>query len=134
MLYIVSPDAGGFNGMSIGEAASGAGMAHGRMNIFHHFGSGGPQSAEPWFSMANMYEPGAFDPAAMAELQTRGVVLFMYSPTAPGPVFDLFLDTAQRIARALGGDILTAEREPLTAMAALALRERVVSANGKTSN
>lgn len=134
MLYIVSPEAGGFNGRSISEAANGAGMAHGRMNIFHHFGSGGPQSAEPWFSMANMYEPGAFDRAAMAELQTRGVVLFMYSPTAPGPVFDLFLDTAQRMARALGGEILTAEREPLTAMAAMALRERVVSANGQPSN
>lgn len=134
MLYIVSPNDSGFNGLSISEAASGAGMAHGRMNIFHHFGSGRPQSAEPLFSMANMYEPGAFDRAAMAELQTTGLVLFMYSRTAPAPVFDLFLATAHRLARALGGDILTAEREPLTATAALALRERVVLANRKPSN
>ena len=134
ILYIVSPDDTGFNGLSISEAARGAGMAHGHMNIFHHFGSGGPPSSKPLFSMANMYEPGAFDRAAMAELQTTGVVLFMYSPTAPAPVFDLFLDATQRMARALGGDILTAERQPLTATAALALRERVVSANGKPSN
>lgn len=136
ILHIVSPDETGFNGVSIREAASGAGMVFGRMDIFHHFGSGRPQSAEPWFSMANMYEPGAFDRGRMAELQTRGVVVFMYPPTAPEPgaVFDLFLDATRKMARALGGEILTAERAPLTVAAVTALREGVVSANDRAAH
>ena len=136
ILHIVSPDETGFNGVSIREAASGAGMVFGRMDIFHHFGSGRPEAAEPWFSMANMYEPGAFDRAAMAELQTRGVVVFMYPPTTPEPgaVFDLFLDATQTMARALGGEILTAGRLPLTVAAAMALREDVISAHGKSAD
>lgn len=136
ILHIVSPDETGFNGVSIREAASGAGMVFGRMDIFHHFGPGRPQAAEPWFSMANMYEPGAFDRGRMAELQTKGVVVFMYPPTAPEPgaVFDLFLDATQTMARALGGAILTAGRAPLTAAATTALREEVISAHGKSSH
>ena len=136
ILHIVSPDETGFNGVSIREAATGAGMVFGRMDIFHHFGSGRPQAAEPWFSMANMYEPGAFDRDAMAELQTKGVVVFMYPPSAPEPgaVFDLFLDATQTMARALGGAILTAGRAPLTAAAATALREGVISAPGKSAD
>ena len=136
ILHIVSPDETGFNGVSIREAASGAGMVFGRMNIFHHFGSDRPPSAEPWFSMANMYEPGAFDRGRMAELQTKGLVVFMYPPSAPEPgaVFDLFLDATQRMARALGGEILTAERAPLTVAAVTALREDVISANGKSAD
>ena len=136
ILHIVSPDETGFNGVSIREAATGAGMVFGHMDIFHHFGSGRPEAAEPWFSMANMYEPGAFDRATMAELQTRGVVVFMYPPTTPEPgaVFDLFLDATQTMARALGGKILTAGRLPLTAAAAMALREDVISAHGKSAD
>ena len=136
ILHIVSPDETGFNGLSIREAATGAGMVFGRMDIFHHFGSGQPQAAEPWFSMANMYEPGAFDRGAMAGLQTKGVVVFMYPPTAPAPgaVFDLFLDATQTMARALGGAILTAGRAPLTAAAATALREEVISAHGESAD
>ena len=136
ILHIVSPDETGFNGVSIREAATGAGMVFGRMDIFHHFGSDRPQAAEPWFSMANMYEPGAFDQSAMAELQTRGVVVFMYPPTAPEPgaVFDLFLDATRKMARALGGAILTAGRVPLTAAATKALREDVISAHGKSAD
>ena len=136
ILHIVSPDETGFNGASIREAVSGAGMVFGRMDIFHHFGSGGPEAAEPWFSMANMYEPGAFDRGRMAELQTKGVVVFMYPPSAPEPgaVFDLFLDATQTMARALGGEILTAERAPLTLAATTALREGVISASGKSAD
>ena len=136
ILHIVSPDETGFNGMSIRRAAAGAGMVFGRMDIFHHFGSGRPQAAEPWFSMANMYEPGAFDRGRMAELQTKGVVVFMYPPSAPEPgaVFDLFLDATRKMARALDGEILTAERAPLTVAAATALREDVVSAHGRAAD
>ena len=136
ILHIVSPDETGFNGVSIREAATGAGMVFGRMDIFHHFGSGRPQSAEPCFSMANMYEPGAFDRGRMAELQTRGVVVFMYPPTAPvpGAVFDLFLDATRKMARALGGEILTTERAPLTVAAVTALREGVVSAHDRAAH
>ena len=136
ILYIVSRDDTGFNGVSISKAAAEAGMAYGHMNIFHHFGSGKLHSAQPLFSMANRYEPGAFDQAEMAELQTKGVAVFMYAPAAldPVPVFELFLDTTRSMARALGGDILTADSQPLTTEAISALRDRAVSASGKSLN
>ncbi len=136
ILYIVSRDDTGFNGVSISKAAAEAGMVYGHMNIFHHFGSGKLHSAQPLFSMANRYEPGAFDQAEMAELQTKGVAVFMYAPAAldPAAVFELFLDTTRSMARALGGDILTADSQPLTTEVISALRDRAVSASGKPLN
>ena len=78
--------------------------------------------------MANVLEPGAFDLAAMDEMTTPGLCLFL---RRPGPLpaavaFDLMLDVGARLARALEAVLCDDQRCRLTVQATQALRERVV--------
>lgn len=133
VLHISSPQHETFNGLSVNKAADAAGMIFGRMNIFHHFGTGGSHSGQALFSMANMFEPGSFDPDRLAELETQGIVIFMYLPVSAdaGVVFELFIDTARRISRLLGGELKTANNESLNADTIKALREKAESLSVK---
>ena len=128
-LFVTSPLNTLFNGLSISKAADQVGMVYGHMNIFHHFGPGKLHSGQPLFSMANMFEPGSFDLGRMADLKTKGIVIFMYSPASiePGVVFELFLNTTQRIAKMLGGEVRTADNELLNSTKIKLLRDKAES-------
>ncbi|MCZ6803871.1 MAG: hypothetical protein O7D86_08045 [Proteobacteria bacterium] len=129
VLYITSPTHILFNGLSISKAADEVGMVYGHMNIFHHFGPGKLHSGQPLFSIANMYEPGSFDLGRMADLKTKGIAAFMYSPASidVSVVFELYLNTIQRIAELLGGEVRTSDNEPLNSAAINSLRNKAES-------
>ena len=129
VLYITSPSHISFNGLSISKAADEVGMVYGHMNIFHHFGPGKLHSGQPLFSLANMHEPGSFDLGRMADLKTKGLAVFMYSPASidASVVFELFLNTTQRLSSLLGGTVRTADNDVLTNTAIRALREKAES-------
>jgi cell division protein ZipA len=129
VLYITSPTHTLFNGLSISKAADEVGMVYGHMNIFHHFGPGKLHSGQPLFSIANMHEPGSFDLGRMADLKTKGIAAFMYSPASidASVVFELFLNTTQRIAELLGGDMRTPDNKLLNSAAINSLREKAES-------
>tara|TARA_R110000782_G_scaffold235939_3_gene321995 strand:+ start:839 stop:1729 length:891 start_codon:yes stop_codon:yes gene_type:complete len=129
VLYITSPLPTLFNGLSISKAADEIGMVYGHMNVFHHFGPGKLHSGQPLFSVANMHEPGSFDLGRMADLKTKGIVSFMYSPASidASVVFELYLNTTQRMAELLGGDIRTPDNEILNATSINALRNKAAS-------
>jgi cell division protein ZipA len=129
VLYITSPSHISFNGLSISKAADEVGMIYGHMNIFHHFGPGKLHSGQPLFSVANMHEPGSFDLGRMADLKTKGLAVFMYSPASidASVVFELFLNTTQRLAELLGGTVRTSDNEILNNAAISALREKTES-------
>ncbi|MBL1140897.1 MAG: cell division protein ZipA [Proteobacteria bacterium] len=133
VLYITSPSHISFNGLSISKSADEVGMIYGHMNIFHHFGPGKLHSGQPLFSLANMHEPGSFDLGRMADLKTKGLAVFMYSPASIDAtvVFELFLNTTQRLAKLLGGTVRTADNEELNNTSICALREKaeLLSAN-----
>ena len=96
-------------GPALLRAFNAVGLRFGEMNIYHHFGAGDLRTEQPLFSLANMYEPGHFDPSAMDDFETTGLAMFIQFP-APldGPVaFELFLNTAQRLAEALDADLLS---------------------------
>ena len=133
MLYITSPAQTMFNGLSISKAADEVGMVYGHMNIFHHFGPGKLHSGQPLFSMANMFEPGSFDLGRMADLRTKGVVLFMYSPASieATVVFELYLNTARRIAEYLNGELRMSDNNPLDNAGIEKLREHAESIANK---
>jgi cell division protein ZipA len=126
VLYITSPSHISFNGLSISKAADEVGMIYGHMNIFHHFGPGKLHSGQPLFSLANMHEPGSFDLGRMAELKTKGLALFMYSPASidPSVVFELFLNTTQRLSELLGGTVRTSDNKQLSNNIITELREK----------
>lgn len=129
VLYITSPAHTLFNGLSISKAADEIGMVYGHMNVFHHFGPGKLHSGQPLFSIANMHEPGSFDLGRMADLKTKGVVAFMYSPASidASVVFELYLNTTQRMAELLGGDVRTSDNELLNTSSINTLRDKAAS-------
>lgn len=104
-----------FLGPVLLRAFNAVGLRFGDMNIYHHFGAGELRAEQPLFSLANMFEPGQFDPTAMEDFETAGLAMFIQFP-APldGPVaFELFLNTAQRLAEALDADLLSEPNKPL---------------------
>jgi len=96
-----------FNGNDILDAVNNVGLEFGDMNIFHHYGIGDMQGDQPIFSLSDMFEPGNFDLNNLDQHNTRGLTLFFCLPIRVDGqvVFELMLNTAQRLAKALGGEI-----------------------------
>ena len=97
------------------------------MNIFHKLDGNG----ESVFSLANMVEPGDFDPDAMHEIQTSGIILFMQVSAVENPdsVFDDMLECAYHISEMLDAQLCNRKRQPLTQSDAEQYREMVAGTN-----
>lgn len=126
VIYVVAPTGQRFRGPEIFRAAEAAGLEHGEMGIFHYHAeaAGGNGSL---FGMANMVNPGTFDPQAMAELETPGLALFLRLPGPPDGVaaFDAMLACAERLRTELNGELRDATRSVLSKQTAAHLREEV---------
>jgi cell division protein ZipA len=115
MLNVVSRSPDGFRGEDILHILLACDLRFGDMNFFHrHEFEAGRGAIQ--FSIANMMQPGVFDIDNMADMATPGLVFFL---TLPGPedmmkAFDYMLETAQAVARNLGGDVLDESRSVLT--------------------
>lgn len=82
---------------------------------------------ETWFHVANMRKPGHLDPAEADRFSTPGLSLFQLVSALqePAAALDDLLATADRLAQAFDGVVLDAQRQPLTADAADALRAEI---------
>lgn len=115
MLNVVSRTPEGFRGEDILHILLACDLRFGDMSFFHrHEFEAGKGAIQ--FSVANMMQPGVFDLDTMADINTPGLVFFL---TLPGPedmmkAFDYMLETAQAVARNLGGDVLDESRSVLT--------------------
>lgn len=123
-----------FSGSEVRRALDDVDMVWGDMQIYHHFGVGDHRARRPLFSLANILEPGFFDQERMNDdMQTPGLVLFM---RLPGPVegriaFELMLNTGQRLAQVLGGELRDETRSVLTVQTITHLRERIAEFSRK---
>jgi cell division protein ZipA len=101
------------------------GLRYGDMDIFHHFGAGDLRTELPLFSVANMMEPGHFDLHDIETFATAGLAMFLRLPSSlDGAVaFELFLNTAQRLAEALSGDLYGAPKKLLDGTAIDKMRQ-----------
>ena len=110
-LHITALPTGIFNGNDILDAVNDVGLEFGEMNLFHHYGIGDMQSNRPLFSLSDMFEPGSFDLTRLDQHNTRGLTLFFCLPVRVDGqvVFELMLNTAQRLAKRLGGEIRGAD-------------------------
>jgi cell division protein ZipA len=106
-LYVMSSPDNPFSGGAILDAVNEVGLEYGEMQIFHHFGIGEVPLDRPIFSMADMFKPGSFDLDSIESHQTKGLSLFMCLPLPIDGliVFELMLNTSERLAEILGGDI-----------------------------
>lgn len=115
MLNVMARDAAGFRGEDILHILLACDLRFGDMSFFHrHEFEAGKGAIQ--FSVANMMQPGVFDIDNMADFNTPGLVFFL---TLPGPedmmkAFDYMLETAQAVARNLGGDVLDESRSVIT--------------------
>lgn len=129
MLYLRPQQGEAFAGPVIVRNVNAVGMRHGELGIFHHFGAGDLRTEKPLFSLANMFEPGDFDLQRIEAFQTQGLVMFLNLPAAlDGAVaFELFLNTAQRLAEGLQAELLGDPRHPL-AISAIEQMRRTAAA------
>ncbi len=115
MINVVARDREGFRGEDILHILLACDLRFGDMNFFHrHEFEAGRGAIQ--FSVANMMQPGVFDIDNMSDFNTPGLVFFL---TLPGPedmmkAFDYMLETAQAVARNLGGDVLDESRSVLS--------------------
>lgn len=115
ILRIVTSHEEGFKGLKLLTATKNVDMKFGNMNIFHHYGVGEIKSDKPIFSLANMYEPGEFNLQEMDNFTTKGIVIYMSFPTPIDSLssFELMLNTCQRLADDLDGELKGARGETL---------------------
>lgn len=102
-----------------------AGLAFGRMDIFHML----DDDQREVFSVANMVEPGSFDPLHPDTLETPGVSLFavLPGPVSGGATLERMLSCARGLADALDGEVLDESRSALTRQTEAHLREQVAA-------
>lgn len=97
-------------GSQINSSAQAMGLSFGEMNIFHY-----KRDGRNVFSLANMLEPGSFDPATIHELKTTGLTVFMQIKGAD-PLDDLteMLQRSYQLAGLLNARLCNHRRQPLT--------------------
>jgi len=135
-LYVVSPRESGFMGTDIFLVLEELGLKYGDMGIFHHYGIGDIKAQQAIFSVANMLEPGTFEPQRMSEFVSPGLALFM---RLPGPfggrvAFELMLNNAQRMADMLEGWLIDAAHTQLDQKAISALRTKIANFEQRSTN
>ncbi len=111
-LYVIPRGNEVFSGKDILSAVAQLDLQFGEMEIFHHYGVGEMKMERALFSLANMLEPGSFDMKQIDTFTTRGLVMFLYLPAAIDGqlVFELMLNTAQRLADLLGAELCDENR------------------------
>ena len=104
-----------FAGYELLQALLSRGLRYGEMNIFHrHEHSNG--NGRILFSLASATEPGTFDIQKMRGFTCNGLSLFMRHSgdvDRDDTVYDVMMETAEKLSQELSGDLYDAERRPL---------------------
>lgn len=112
VLHILAKSSNLLTGDKINSAAQANGLVFGQMNIFHCLDGNG----QTIFSLANMMEPGYFDPDAIHDVKTSGLTMFMQlsNQSNPSQDFDDMLRCAYHISEMLGASLCNHQRQPIT--------------------
>ena len=113
-------------GAQVLSALESCGLKYGRYKVYHRLEGG--KAAASVFSVANMVEPGSFEPEELAASSLPGLTLFMVLPGPRGGVaaYADMLATARRLAQQLEGEVLDESRSTLTRQTARHIRERII--------
>lgn len=114
MLYIVAPEGRDFTGEDLVNCFEKEGILFGDKQIYHRHIELSRESPI-LFSVANVQNPGTFNPKTMDDFTTFGIVLFMQLPSAYGQDLTnlrLMITTAKAMATELNGTLLTDQQQP----------------------
>ncbi len=119
-----------FTGRQLFQALESAGLSFGEMNIYHYPG-GDEKDTFALFSVANVVEPGTFDPSEPDTLKTPGISMFMRLPTrtSNNEAYEEFIHVAQLIAEELDGELCDETRSQLTQQAISYKKEQIRKLN-----
>ena len=115
------------SGVDLFRALTSCGFHHGDMDIFHRYEQHNGRG-RLLFSVANVVEPGTFDPNNAAAFATPGVCMFL---KLPGPkralqAFDVMVDSSRKIAKLLGADMKDENHSIMTQQTFEHYRQRVM--------
>jgi len=104
-----------FIGASLFRSMENNGLTYGEMSIFHCFAES-TSSPKVIFSVANMMQPGTLEHDDPADFSTKGISFFMTLPCYGDAEqnFNVMLQTAQKIADDMGGNVLDEARNLMT--------------------
>lgn len=116
----------GFSGRAIDQAAQLHNLQFGAMNIYHRKNDQAV-GCRHLFSLANLYQPGEFNPARMERFRTQGLTLFMNVPCAYQPlqVFDQMVEVANGLCAKLEGKLEDHEHHALTSQGIQVIRTQI---------
>jgi cell division protein ZipA len=127
IVSVVAAQDGHFSGPALVNA-----LEHNRLRIDEHevYSRVTIQSGKqrPVFYVANMVKPGTFPVSDMEAFTTPGLTLFLQLPAPLDGVeaFDDFVNTAERLAVELGGELRDEQHCVLTHQALMQVRESIV--------
>jgi cell division protein ZipA len=125
----------GFSGRAIDQAARAFGLQFGVMNIYHKKNDVA-LGCRHLFSLANLYQPGEFDPAKVDRFRTQGLTLFMNVPCAYQPVrvYEQMVQTAKGLCTKLDGRLEDHEHHPLTDQGLMVIRTQIERLTAEMTN
>jgi len=125
----------GFSGRAIDQAARQFGLQFGMMNIYHKKNDQA-LGCRHLFSLANLYQPGEFDPVKMERFRTQGLTLFMNVPCAYQPVrvFEQMVQVAKGLCEKLDGRLEDHEHHPLADQGLLVIRTQIERLTAEMTN
>ncbi|KEZ76994.1 cell division protein ZipA [Salinisphaera hydrothermalis] len=126
MLYVAAPEGQTFDGPDIHAALAKADLKFGLNDLYHRV-TEVHGVTESVFCVANMLKPGTLDPVDQDQLSTPGLTLFLLvpAPIEGRPAMRDMMETANRIATALGGHVLDDNRALLKAQTAQYMLDQI---------
>ncbi|MFW5450419.1 MAG: cell division protein ZipA C-terminal FtsZ-binding domain-containing protein [Methylophagaceae bacterium] len=118
-----------FSGLDLKVAFETLNFKFGELGIYHRMAHDARNT--PLFSIANIIEPGTFEPQDVVSMTTSGILLFA---KLPGPVndltlFDDLLQTAQSLTSILGGTLCDESRKPVNQSTFERMRSQILKLN-----
>ena len=104
-LRFIGREQTGLSGEQAVFALRAAGLVHGKYGIFHYLP--GQESDEPFFSVANLTEPGSFEVTNFKDTTIPGMSFFMMlrGPGDPVVRFDAMVQTARALTQELNAEL-----------------------------
>ena len=115
VIHTIARDMDGFRGKDLLFLFNSCDLRYGEKDIFHRFEDADGEGCIQ-FSVAQMHNPGTFDPAQMADQNFSGLSFFMSLPGPKKPLeaYEAMSEMAQVVSRNLKADVLDGSHSAMT--------------------